>query len=303
MLALVVQSVAAVLRLPAAEFVDVLSRRTFTATNYDGVPLATMASTTRGNVLKKLARGLDASRHPDASFHDPPIGLRIDGGRLGPNQATHDWQRDGRRIACKSSQLRWNGRQWVMQVCKGKLTYGQNERAFDELHIALVTPRAVYVYRHDLQLGVTSSGKSTAVSGHQVQLYGPVHESSWQAALDVILARFDASECERLATITMDAPEMGAALASFPCVVCSLSRLVPSAPAKFCALGGSRTATRVHRPLSCAGLPRLRKPSPALRSPRPPARPEVICCRRSRGRWTRGGTRKRRLRTRWATSG
>ena len=69
----------------------------------------------------------------------------------------------------------------------------------DELLLALYTPRGLYIYQHDLAVGVTRAGQRTALQGYQVRLEGPTRERSWEAALDgAILPKLDASRSKRL---------------------------------------------------------------------------------------------------------
>eukprot|EP00966_Prymnesium_polylepis_P272148 6287940-Prymnesium_polylepis.1 len=210
----------ACLRLRGAEFAsDLLEHQSVTSSVYGSVPLATLATTTRGNVLKALARSIDEQKHADAAFADALAGDRVDGGRRGPHQAAYDWLRTSgtgsKRVACKSSQLRWNGRRWMLQCSKVKLPFEGGEGEFDELLVVLFTPRAVYVYRHDLQLGVSRAGAATAVTGHQIQLYAPADALEWAGALDELLARLDQSECVRLADVAYDDARMLAAIDRF----------------------------------------------------------------------------------------
>ena len=82
---------------------------------------------------------------------------------------------------------------------------------FDELQLVLYTPKTVFIFRHDLCSGVSKAGKSTTVSGYNIQLYGPQGEEDWQKALAVILEKLDRSACERLVSIDLDDPRIAAA--------------------------------------------------------------------------------------------
>ena len=42
------------------------------------------------------------------SIADAASGQRVNGARRGQNSAAYDWLRNGRRVECKSAQLRWN---------------------------------------------------------------------------------------------------------------------------------------------------------------------------------------------------
>lgn len=76
--------------------------------------------------------------------------------------------------------------------------------SFDELLLVLYTPRGCYVYRHDLSLGLTRTGRVNALQGFHIKLHGPVREESWAAALDdTILPKLDAA-CKRLAFVAFE---------------------------------------------------------------------------------------------------
>ena len=127
--------------------------------------------------------------------------------------APYDWQRDGRRVACKSAQLKWatSSRRWMLQFKDVKLGGEGTEAAFDELLLAAYTPRGIYFYRHDGRLGVTTSGKATAAIGRQIQVYGPCDEADWASALDeALLPKLDERGCDCLAFIAFDDPPVPA---------------------------------------------------------------------------------------------
>ena len=144
---------------------------------------------------------------------DPVPGIRVDGKRRGPQQAPYAWRRDETRVACKGAQLKWDrsNRCWEVRWSNVKLGYTGRRpadevlarpRDFDELILALYTPRSVLAYRHDLSLGVVPAGKRTASAGHGIKLTGPRGQEDWERALeDHILPALDASRCERLAEV------------------------------------------------------------------------------------------------------
>lgn len=176
------------------------------ASIYKDIPLADMNGSARGLCLQAIARTVDAMIHPDAIIEDAGGGgLRVNGARRGHNQAHYDWTRNGQRIECKSSQLSWD-RYWMRWYCTfHNIKFGQNgshnDTMFDELQLVFHTPRGIYVYRHDLKLGIARRGKATAVLGSVVQLYGPARQEHWSVALDVILCKLNNSDCSRIAYI------------------------------------------------------------------------------------------------------
>merc|ERR1712050_549437 len=90
------------------------------------------------------------------------------------NGAEYDWLCNGRKVECKSSQLRWDVHRkcWVFRFSNVKLFShgGSSGAAFDDLLLALYTPRGIYIYSHDLTTGVATNGKITGVSGCVVHL-------------------------------------------------------------------------------------------------------------------------------------
>ena len=132
-------------------------------------------------------------------------GESVDGTRRAQDlQAAYDWQRDGRRVACKSAQLRWNSfdERWMLQFTNVKLaTAGGRDAAFDELLLAAYTPEGVHLFRHDLRAGVSTSGVSTAATGKQIVFYGPSHEPDWRVALREILGKVEDKGCRPLAFV------------------------------------------------------------------------------------------------------
>jgi len=73
--------------------------------------------------------------------------------------------------------------------------------AFDQLLLALDSPRGVYIYLHDGSFGVASTGVNSQVFGHDIMAVGPMGEEHHEIALDAILAKFDASDCRLLAVV------------------------------------------------------------------------------------------------------
>ena len=188
---------AAPLVVPAAAFASELAYRTVTASTFAGAPLASHDAVTRGKVLTGYARRCDADEHPGAVIEDAVAGERVDGRRRAQNMAAYDWQRDGRRVACKSAQLIWNdsNQYWVLLFRDVKLD------ACDELLLAAYTPEGVHLFQHDGRAGLSTNGKSTAATGKQVKFYGPKHEPDWRAALPVVLEKMEAKGCTRLACV------------------------------------------------------------------------------------------------------
>ena len=182
---------------PAAVFASELAYRTVTASTFAGAPLASHDAVTRGKVLTGYARRCDADEHPGAVIEDAVAGEDVNGKRRGQNSAAYDWQRDGRRVACKSSGLIWDdSRQyWKLQFQAVK------PDACDELLLAAYTPEGVHLFQHDRRAGLSTHGKSTAATGKQIVFVGPKHEPDWRVALPEILEKVEAKGCRRRAFV------------------------------------------------------------------------------------------------------
>ena len=168
--------------------------------------------------MTAFARRCDADLHPGAAISDAVPVAR--GGRRGTRSGSHDWERDGRRVAVKSSSLTWdpaqNGR-WVLKFHNIQLQRdGVEAAAFDELLLVAYTPEGVHLFRHDLRAGVSTNGKSTAATGKAIQFVGPKYESDWRAALDDILGKMEVKGCKPLARACFDEPRLAAAIAETP---------------------------------------------------------------------------------------
>mmetsp|Transcript_87597 Transcript_87597/g.272224 ORF Transcript_87597/g.272224 Transcript_87597/m.272224 type:complete len:170 (+) Transcript_87597:1-510(+) len=169
--------------------------------------MASLSGSGRGIRLEGIARAVDAMIHRGASIEK--VGAQtsrtLDVAR---RNTACDWTRDGRRIECKSAKLCWQQRwlRWTFSFYNIKLSRdGDRLGSFDELQLVLYTPRGIFIYLHDLRLGLTSKGKSTLPLGYIIQLYGPVREHCWSLALDVMLAKLDRSGCRRLAFVPWNA--------------------------------------------------------------------------------------------------
>ena len=191
---------AAPLVVPAAAFAGELAYRTVTASTFAGAPLASHDAVTRGKVLTGYARRCDADEHPGAVIEDAVAGEAVDGRRRGQNMAAYDWQRDGRRVACKSAQLKWDDslQCWKLQFQDVK------PDACDELLLAAYTPEGVHLFRHNGRAGLSTHSKSTAATGKQIQFVAPRDEPDWRVALREILGKVEAKGCRRRAFVPWD---------------------------------------------------------------------------------------------------
>ena len=182
------------LELPASTFGDLLWPRSLSSEAFRGLPLGDADGNRRSTVLTALVRAIDAQRHPAALFEQPARGgTRVDGRARSVRQAAYNWRRDGQRVACKSATLTFDQAtdRWLCNFQKIKLIPDDGAEggvegataAFDELLLALYTPRGLHVYRYKAEAhvlkGLRSSSTVTALKS-----YGAKGERSWAVALD-----------------------------------------------------------------------------------------------------------------------
>lgn len=105
-------------------------------------------------------------------------------------------------MECKSSMLHWNScsQYWSVSFV-GIQGLRQHDAIFDELLLVVYTPLGLYIYRHSLEFGLSSTGKAIETGGHKVCIYGPSKEKNWRVALQAILSKLDAN-CERVALVS-----------------------------------------------------------------------------------------------------
>lgn len=174
---------------------------------YENVPLASISPSARGLVLERLAREIDVLISPGAFFSTPSCDNGIPVRGRSEYTAPYDSMRDGVRVECKSSQLHWSSEppHWSIKFVSIKMaTHMRQSSAFDELHLVIFSPRGIYIYHHDLQLGVSSSGIHTQAEGCNIAIRGPRNLTCWSKSLDVILSKLDRAGCPRIAFVPWD---------------------------------------------------------------------------------------------------
>ena len=182
-----------------------------TSDAFRNVPLADLSGPRRGWILTQLARAVDARLNPRAKMEGVAV---EDRNRRGNSK--YDWRRDGTRVALKSAQLTWTktGHKWRFAYCNVKLARGaESWRAdakayYEELQLAMYTPRGIYLFRHDMRLHMTSQGALTESMGHQIVFNGPAKERDWSVALDRILSNIG-SKIPAIAAVTWAAEGEG----------------------------------------------------------------------------------------------
>lgn len=104
---------------------------------------------------------------------------------------------DGRRIVYRCAQLGFNkmSSTWRLEFKNIKVAFGDNPAEYDELRIVLSSPDGIDVYRHDGKLGLSTTGKETAITGHSIFLVGSRNDKCCKTALGTIHKQLNNSDC------------------------------------------------------------------------------------------------------------
>ncbi|CAE8646939.1 unnamed protein product [Polarella glacialis] len=152
-----------------------------------------MTSSTRALRMESIVQEVDRILHPGSSMK--PTEYR----------AKFDWHRDGTRVECKYAKLLWNNyfKRWTCRFSGIKLALPgvRSSAYFDELLLAIYSPRGIHVFRHNGTFGVSTNGKDTVHYGFSITVTGPVGQEDACSALDVILTKFEAGGCKQLARL------------------------------------------------------------------------------------------------------
>jgi hypothetical protein len=167
---------------------------------YLGKPFASMNPQLRGCRVEKLVLEVDRSLHNDSIFSLPFNERTFSGRRRGHNAASVDWIRDGTRIEVKHGKLVFNDfeKRWLCTFYSVKLD------SFDELLLAIYSPRGLDVFKHDGVFGLASTGKVSDTAGIHVKVRAPCRELDPFVALQHIQTKLESNNCPRIASILWD---------------------------------------------------------------------------------------------------
>jgi hypothetical protein len=168
-----------------SEFEDLVTTTT-TYDVYNGVPLATHSPKARGDILERVARRVMENEMGETAC-DPAAGVCVNGSKRGRSSKTYDFMIAGRRVEVKSAQLSWVRH----HKCWEALWRNIKRVEYDILLLVLYTPVGLYMFLHDDNYGVSTSGKSQRSSGGRVFVCGPKNEPSISASTDAILKKME----------------------------------------------------------------------------------------------------------------
>jgi len=167
---------------------------------YHRKPFGTMSPQLRGVRLQRIVLEIDKLLHSRSFFAHCSYEQTCSGAVRSQHNASVDWIRDGKRVEAKSAQLSFNkSRQsWLCEF------YWIKQDSFDELLLAIYSPRGLDVFKHDGFFGLSTKGVATETSGKVIYVHAPSRELDPLRALQFIEAKLEANNCPRIARIFWD---------------------------------------------------------------------------------------------------
>ena len=167
---------------------------------YHRKPFGSMSSQLRGVRLQRVVWEIDKLLHSRSFFAHCSNEQTCSGGLRGQHNASVDWIRDGKRVEAKSAQLSFNkaNKTWLC------LFSGIKHDCFDELLLAIYSPRGLDVFKHDGFFALSTNGVATDTCGKSIYVGAPSGELDPLRALQFIEAKLEANNCPRIARIFWD---------------------------------------------------------------------------------------------------
>ena len=167
---------------------------------YHRKPFGSMSSQLRGVRVQRMVLEIDKLLHSRSFFVHCSKEQTCSGSKRGQHNASVDWIRDGKRVEVKSAQL------CFYKPCQTwRCAFlGIKRDRFDELLLAIYSPRGLDVFKHDGVFGLVTRGAATETCGKGIQVRGPSGELDPIRALQFIEAKLEANNCPRIARIFWD---------------------------------------------------------------------------------------------------
>ena len=159
---------------------------------YQGVPLSQMAPQLRGLRIEEIAFEVDRILHPTCSFSRASLEV--------------DWVRAGVRVEFKSTQM-WHNKvrgnwrcSWQNIKCASR---GVRDRdLFDELWLAIYSPRGIHILKHPGgEVRFSLHGLQGQDDGQRIQVFCSQNVIDVWEALDEMLKKLGEWGCQHLVTI------------------------------------------------------------------------------------------------------
>lgn len=167
---------------------------------FRGKPFSSMSPHLRGSRIEKLVLRIDQKLHPACRFSVLCDELTVSGTKRGQNAASVDWIRDAKRIEVKHGKLSWCKLRKNWQCAFSHI----KEDCFDELLLAVYSPKGLDVFKHDGVYGMTTSGRNTKIKGKHVRTASPHGELDPLVGLQCIIAKLVGNNCRHIARVVWD---------------------------------------------------------------------------------------------------
>ena len=160
---------------------------------YHRKPFSAMSPSLRGHRVERLVQEIDQLLHPESDFSRPTRSV--------------DWIRDKTRVEAKSGQLNFcqESQRWFCEF------WNVNRDYFDELLVAVYSPRGLDVFRHDGTYGARQTSVIVRASAGE---FDPLR------ALKQIEEQLEANNCPKVASILWDDWQHFSAAISTPKTIC-----------------------------------------------------------------------------------
>ena len=147
--------------------------------------------------MQRIVWEIDKLLHSRSFFDHCSNEQTCSGSRRGQHNASVDWVRDGKRVEAKSAQLSFNKshQNWFCSFSAIK------DDCFDELLLAIYSPRGLDVFKHDGVFALSTRGIATETSGKCIYVGAPSGELDPLRALQFIEAKLEANNCPCIARI------------------------------------------------------------------------------------------------------
>lgn len=167
---------------------------------YHRKPFSSMSPQLRGLRLQRVVLEIDKLLHSRSFFAQCSNEQTCSGTIRGQHNASVDWIRDRKRVEVKSAQLSFSkSRQaWLCAFL------GIKSNCFDELLLAIYSPRGLDVFKHDGFFGLATMGVVTDTCGKRMCVQAPSGELDPLRALQFIEAKLEANNCPCIARIFWD---------------------------------------------------------------------------------------------------
>ena len=167
---------------------------------YHHKPFSSMSPGLRGLRVQRVVLEIDKLLHSRCFFYHCSSEQTCSGTIRSQHNASVDWIRDGERVEVKSGQLSFNklSQTWFCVFTAIK------HDCFDELLLAIYSPRGLDVFKHDGFFGLSTRGVATETWGKSVFVRAPSGELDPIRALQFIEAKLEATNCPRIARIFLD---------------------------------------------------------------------------------------------------